>query len=214
MLTITDCRYEVQAYAVTMEEKLRAHDDRPGWKNDDAWDLFTHLEDEVGELQELMTYTDSDKSKIRGEAADIGNMAMMVCDVLGHLNAPSRAEQLPAMTLPAETPGAADVAARDYYLRYLRMAHHTKFDEQFLVRELKRMLTAARAAGFAEGRERAVAVCRAREQMHERNADKYIMGAPECTAHTCYSLEADECADAIAALTPPAPAAAKESERV
>lgn len=46
----------------------------------------------------------------------------------------------------------------------------------------------------------AIQTCRDREQLHDRNTAKYIAGAPEYYAHSCYSTEANEIANALAKL--------------
>ncbi|HSV28620.1 MAG TPA: hypothetical protein VLL76_03650 [Candidatus Omnitrophota bacterium] len=55
MLTIKDCRPEVQAFAVLMEQQLRRHDAKKGtggWRDDDPRDLTRHLYSEVNELSQ------------------------------------------------------------------------------------------------------------------------------------------------------------------
>src|SRR4051794_10303314 len=118
-------RPEVGAYAQSMECQLRAHDDRPGWKRDDAADLYSHLLEEVVELglaicmptQRLRRCFDSaarrvisrgnaDASRpaVRREAADVGNMAMMVADVWGALPLPEPVVPSAALHQALEVP--------------------------------------------------------------------------------------------------------------
>lgn len=79
-------RPEVVAYANSMEVELRKHDDRAGWQKDDVWDLFDHLKEEVDELELVLLgdldEDDDDVEIVQCEAADVGNMAMMVADVV------------------------------------------------------------------------------------------------------------------------------------
>jgi hypothetical protein len=81
-----EVRPEVDRFAQLMEVELRNHDDRPGWKNDDVYDLLNHLEDEIRELREAVFESDGDGivnvSLVESEAVDVGNMAMMVADVV------------------------------------------------------------------------------------------------------------------------------------
>jgi NTP pyrophosphatase (non-canonical NTP hydrolase) len=100
-------RPEVQAYARRMEMMLRGHDgDRgqAGWKGDHPDDLFAHLEREVQELRQATTQCQNlliwegdpdlrwQLARLGNEAADIGNMAMMVADVLGAWTAEPEAD--------------------------------------------------------------------------------------------------------------------------
>jgi NTP pyrophosphatase (non-canonical NTP hydrolase) len=90
-------RVEVAAFAQAMEHQLRAHDDRPGWKRDDPAELYFHLLEEVIELgyalglpthllssgffARLRLCDGQGPGTIGAEAADVGNMAMMIADV-------------------------------------------------------------------------------------------------------------------------------------
>ncbi len=112
------------------------------------------------------------------------------------------------MTTPhAETPGAAELTAEQKNTaRSIGEAWvHTRDEDAYRI--FAAALTAARAAGFADGRDAAVAVCRERVNLHDANVNKCIIGSKQFTAHSCYANEAEACADAIAALSPPAPAA-------
>ncbi len=108
-------RPEVLAFAHLMETKLREHDDRPGWKQDDPEALMARLIEEANELHDALAdwkgeMTESGISGIdagRGgrvyrvdelgrvaawEAVDVANFAMMIADVLGALTAEAPAE--------------------------------------------------------------------------------------------------------------------------
>src|SRR3954470_6359424 len=116
-------RPEVAAYAQRMEAKLRAHDDRPGWKTTPPAALFSHLLEEVCELGFAIGYrpvtllllmgdslrkvpvpTRVTLPMIADEAADVGNMSMMVADACGALPAP----------LPRQPEPIADDDDNDY----------------------------------------------------------------------------------------------------
>ena len=95
-MNVTDCRPEVQAFAVAMEETLRGNDHKgyTGWKNSNKRYLFRRLLEEAEELREasgtwchICGHPPSTKSaeEIRREAADVGNFAMMLADRCGAL---------------------------------------------------------------------------------------------------------------------------------
>lgn len=104
-LTLADCRPEVLAFALLMEQELRANDHKPGWKDDRPLDLAWRVREEAQELYNVVwdatrfvtpldaerlaaTPRDGLKSlrqRIASEAADAGNMAMMVADTCGAL---------------------------------------------------------------------------------------------------------------------------------
>jgi hypothetical protein len=89
-------RPEVVAFADLMERQLRANDHKPGWKHDEPFDLQERVEQEAAELSTAVAeweghtgYTEAALSRAVGrEAADVGNMAMMVADVCGALHTP------------------------------------------------------------------------------------------------------------------------------
>lgn len=83
-------RPEVLAFAQAMEAKLREHDgDRgaAGWRRDSTSALLRRLREEVEELALVGPFTCVDE--VLGEAADVGNFAMMIADVCGVLRAPA-----------------------------------------------------------------------------------------------------------------------------
>ncbi len=88
-------RREVYEFARLMEDKLREHDeDRgvDGWKECDWGWLLDRLEEEMRELRmvfgkiDLFNDDEYGNPRIASEAADIGNFAMFICDVLGLLD--------------------------------------------------------------------------------------------------------------------------------
>lgn len=82
-------RPEVKDFAALMEQKLKANDHKPGWKNDSFRALFRRLEQEMRELREC-----PDEFVI-DEAIDVANFAMMIAD---------NAENVWGYPLPKETP--------------------------------------------------------------------------------------------------------------
>ena len=86
-LDITFCRAEVLIFSRQMEKALRKNDHKPGWKNSRPEDLLKRLREEVTELEQALACPRcrKDKAIIAGEAADVGNLAMMVADSLGAL---------------------------------------------------------------------------------------------------------------------------------
>jgi hypothetical protein len=81
-------RPEVMKFAEAMERKLKLNEYKVGWKGMDgrAWwtmspeDLMTRVEEELEEVKSC----ESD-SELLGEAADVSNFLMMLCDVKGLL---------------------------------------------------------------------------------------------------------------------------------
>lgn len=89
-------RLPVIRFAIEMEAKLLAHDDdrgERGWANDEPEALFHRVVDELEELRPLLVdakMCDEDKlvdviRRAQKECADVGNMTMMIHDVLGEV---------------------------------------------------------------------------------------------------------------------------------
>lgn len=91
-------RPEVQLFAQAMEERLRANDGKGGWRDETVGHLMSRLRDEVEELGEALVALEEEegednhkitwnfaREKVKREAADVANFAMMVADVLGRL---------------------------------------------------------------------------------------------------------------------------------
>ena len=75
-------RKEVMSFALTMEEKLCMHDEQrgpTGWKNEPVDYLLNRLSEEVAELRKAIA-DGASLNTINLEAADVGNLAMMVAD--------------------------------------------------------------------------------------------------------------------------------------
>lgn len=82
--TIPDwVRPEVRAFAVLMEQQLRANDHKPGWKNDTPAALMDRMHEETTELIEALGW--GHPNEIAKEAADVANSALMIADVRGCL---------------------------------------------------------------------------------------------------------------------------------
>jgi NTP pyrophosphatase (non-canonical NTP hydrolase) len=76
---------------MAMEERLRANDHKGGWDNCEPEWLLTRLRQEVEELAAEIAKGGTrsfDADRLRLEAADVGNFAMMIADVLGTLKEP------------------------------------------------------------------------------------------------------------------------------
>ena len=69
-------RPEVLWFAGEMEHKLQRHDDRPGWQDEPLSYLVRRLLEEVDELSDAILLDEG----VVGEAADVGNLAMMIAD--------------------------------------------------------------------------------------------------------------------------------------
>lgn len=88
-------RSEVKKFAVTMEKELKENDHKGGWKNCSLLFLIEKLHEEVKELidvawqceaaQEDIESTQDgiefQRAMVRSEAADVGNIAMMITDI-------------------------------------------------------------------------------------------------------------------------------------
>lgn len=87
-----DVRPEVAAFALLMEARLRANDDKPGWKEGDAFQLMERIHEEAFELDGAIreSFYPGGKNRTGEEAADVANFAMMIADLCGAL-APSLA---------------------------------------------------------------------------------------------------------------------------
>lgn len=82
-------RPEVRAFALAMEERLRANDHKPGWKSDRPLALLKRLFEEADELEGAVRDHEEERGGhvVRAEAADVANFALMVADVCGGLQA-------------------------------------------------------------------------------------------------------------------------------
>jgi NTP pyrophosphatase (non-canonical NTP hydrolase) len=93
----TDIRHQVTHFSRLMEEKLRVNDHKGGWDDCHPFWLLAKLTEEIGELGESITkmYPSDGSNGDLGdswnqgllvatidEAVDVGNVAMMMVDVL------------------------------------------------------------------------------------------------------------------------------------
>ncbi len=77
-MKVTDCRKEVQCFAIQMEQTLRLNDYKGGWKNMADEEIIARILEETGEIL-------TSKACIAGnspeqECVDVANFAMMLWD--------------------------------------------------------------------------------------------------------------------------------------
>jgi len=88
-------RPEVAAFAVAMEERLRANDHKGGWRDCDPWWLLRRIFDEYRELRVAFVRCNmgqGEREEILREAADVANFCLMVADVSGLLSPERKVE--------------------------------------------------------------------------------------------------------------------------
>ena len=85
--TTIELRPVVQVFAEAMEEKLRKNDHRGGWNADDYEYIWRQLHEHVGKLTFRIG---TDRTRTLSDAADVANLAMILCDILGVLPLPLR----------------------------------------------------------------------------------------------------------------------------
>jgi len=78
------CRQEVCEFAVLMEKQLQANEWKGGWQDSNSVALIVHLLEEVKELLQAVNGA-APVAHVYKEAADVGNLAMMVADVYSSL---------------------------------------------------------------------------------------------------------------------------------
>ena len=113
--TVADIRPEVFAFACAMESALRLNDYKGGWQEESTDYLLGRVYMEVAELAEAvkkweLTPAAPCRRRLRGEAADVANFAMMLADVAGSLNVRKARETLRA-ALAVPTPECAPAEA-------------------------------------------------------------------------------------------------------
>lgn len=75
----------VRQFATRMKKKLRENRFKGGWRDESLAFLLDKLNEEVQELADaLSSYSPADMEDVFDEAADVGNMAMMIADVVRH----------------------------------------------------------------------------------------------------------------------------------
>lgn len=73
-----EIRKELQWFVQEMETQLKENDHKGGWKNCTDSYLLSRLLEEVSEL--LLVTLENDQLRIKEEAADVANFAMMIAD--------------------------------------------------------------------------------------------------------------------------------------
>jgi len=71
----------VVEFSQNMESQLQRNDHKPGWKNDDPIALLRRIREETDELEEALNKKIPTVGKIKKEAADVANFAMMIADI-------------------------------------------------------------------------------------------------------------------------------------
>lgn len=84
-LKLEDCRPEVLAFALAMEERLRANDHKGGWKQERLQYLLDSAREEVEEV-ESAARSQRPMVDIARESADAANYLMMIADNSGGLS--------------------------------------------------------------------------------------------------------------------------------
>jgi hypothetical protein len=84
MLTITDCRPEVQAFACAMEERLRANEHRGDWKTESMTHHLEQIEKHICKLY-VSALGGNESGALLKRAANVANVAMFIADVRGAL---------------------------------------------------------------------------------------------------------------------------------
>jgi len=77
-LRVEDCRPEVQAFAIVMEQKLRKFDHRGGWIELETPWLRARANEELAELDEALR--GESPVAVLDECADVSNFLMMLAD--------------------------------------------------------------------------------------------------------------------------------------
>lgn len=77
-------RREVMKFAEAMECKLQENERKGGWKEMSPKELLGRIDEELTELKQCRS-----RFEQLGEAADVANFLMMLCDVCGLLDAES-----------------------------------------------------------------------------------------------------------------------------
>jgi len=79
---VENLRPEVLAFAKAMEAKLRANDDKGGWKHMTPGQVINRLKEEV---EEMCGASIMAEGGVLSEAADVANFAMMFAQLSGEL---------------------------------------------------------------------------------------------------------------------------------
>lgn len=89
---LSQCRPDVQRFALLMEQVLRRNDHKGGWKEMLPNELIQRMRDELDEVDTEYTYYEIGNFSMERfaistalEAADVANFAMFLADNLGQL---------------------------------------------------------------------------------------------------------------------------------
>ncbi len=103
-------RPAVLAFGMAMEAKLRVNDHKGHWANSDGQDFDWFMQKLKGEIEELEeALISGNEMDVLEEAADIGNFAMMIADIvirrvanydISHAMERAEAEGLPRSLCP------------------------------------------------------------------------------------------------------------------
>lgn len=97
----------VHDFAVAMEEQLLLNDHKGGWRDEEISWLIGRAREELAELEDAVRQK-RPVLEVLGEAADVGNFAMMVADVYAH----DQVDHEPPAPTPVAEPAATDVMVR------------------------------------------------------------------------------------------------------
>jgi NTP pyrophosphatase (non-canonical NTP hydrolase) len=85
---VASIRPSVLKFAMAMEQELRANDYKGGWGDCSPRFLLQRMNEEADEVRHALDdglargWTREDSERIRKEAADVANFAMMIADVV------------------------------------------------------------------------------------------------------------------------------------
>jgi hypothetical protein len=84
MMATIELRPEVRAFAEAMEAKMLANDHSGGWDATDHDYIWTEIHRHLGKMTLHAYHAKWDK--ILPDAADVANLCMILCDILGVLD--------------------------------------------------------------------------------------------------------------------------------
>jgi len=73
----------VLAFALAMEERLKANDDRGDWKDEGVERLTLRMRQQLIRFEQTIDY--QHQKNILNDAADVANFSMFIADVCGEL---------------------------------------------------------------------------------------------------------------------------------
>jgi hypothetical protein len=93
-IEMSEPRWQVRVFADAMERKLQLNDHKGGWEDCSIDYLIKRLRQETTELlavagdRDARCLTNEEAERVRDEAADVANFAMMIADVCDGLEYP------------------------------------------------------------------------------------------------------------------------------